>query len=346
MMECEFLKLEKERGFKKHYEKTPIKIRNSLYGGRTSPAIIYKDCYNGGKIHYVDFVSLYPSIEFFNEFPVGNPSVDVVEERNRQFLEREMKKDKCDRRCGFLKCKIVPPNYLYFPVLPVRIDNKLCFPLCFECACLKENESICNHTTEEKLLFGTWCLHEIYEALDRGYTIHKIYELIYYNKKMKIFEKYVAKFYTLKTQYSGIPKERMNDEENAKKELSEKLMKDFGIYVKPSDIPSGKNEAMRYVMKLILNSLWGKLCQNPNKASVYFVNDYEELMHYIENKEYESVYFDILDCNLARVVCNYKEEHNYKVNKVCVSIGSYITLFTIKIVGIYKQITRKKRVVL
>ena len=108
----------------------------------------------------------------------------------------------------------------------------------------------------------------------------------------------------------------------------EKLLKDFGIEVKLCDIPSEKNEAMRYVMKLILYSLWGKLCQNPNKVSVYFVKDYEELMHYIEDKQYDSVYFDILDCNTARVVCNRKEEHNYKVNKVCVSIGSYITCYS------------------
>ena len=105
-------------------------------------------------------------------------------------------------------------------------------------------------------------------------------------------------------------------------------MQDFGIYVKWSDIPTEKNKAMRYVMKLILNSLWGKLCQNPNKASVYFVNDYEELMHHVENKEYESIYFNILDCNAARVVCNHKEEHNNKINKVCVSIGSYITCYS------------------
>ena len=145
---------------------------------------------------------------------------------------------------------------------------------------------------------------------------------------MKIFENYVAKFYTLKAQYSGIPVERKNDEENAKKELSEKLMQDFGIYVKWSDIPTDKNEAMRYVMKLILNSLWGELCQNPNKASVYFINDYEELMHHVENKQYKSVYFNILDSSAAHVVCNHKEEHNYKVNKVCVSIGSYITCYS------------------
>ena len=229
MKECEFLKLEKEKGLKKCYEKCPIKIRDSLYGGRTSPAVLYKDCYAGGRIHYVDFVSLYPSIQYFNEFPVGQPIIDVVEERNKAFLEKEMKKNKSDRICGFIKCKIIPPACLYFPVLPVRIDNKLCFPLCYECACLKENELQCDHSMEKRLLFRTWCLHEIYEALNSGYEIHKIYELIYYEKKMKIFEKYVAKFYTLKSQYSGIPKELIDNVENAKKELSKKLLRDFGM---------------------------------------------------------------------------------------------------------------------
>ena len=173
---------------------------------------------------------------------------------------------------------------------------------------------------------GTWCLHEIYEALEKGYKICEIFELIYYEKKMRIFEQYVAKFYCLKTQYSGISEK--NDIDAVKKQLSDELLRDFRIHVKWSDIPTDKNEAMRYVMKLILNSLWGKLCQNPNKSSVYFVNDYEELMCHIENKKYESVYFDVLDCNVARVVCNYREEHNYKVNKVCVSVGSYITCYS------------------
>ena len=139
MKECEFVKLEKERGFKRNYDKTLIKIRDSLYGERTSPAVLYKDCYNEGRIHYIDFVSLYPSIQFYNDFPMGHPTVDVNEEKNNEFLEMEMKKNKCDRHCGFIKCKIYPPCSLYFPVLPVRIDDKLCFPLCLECAHLKEN---------------------------------------------------------------------------------------------------------------------------------------------------------------------------------------------------------------
>ena len=145
-------------------------------------------------------------------------------------------------------------------------------------------------------------------------------------KNPKIFQKYISKFFCLKTQYSGL-KNVKHSIEDAKKKLSEELLTNFEILVKWEDIPSDKNDAMRYVMKLILNSLWGKLCQNPNKSDVYFVNDYEELSYVLDNK-YKSVYFDVLNGNVARVICNYKEEHNYKVNKVCVAIGSYITCYS------------------
>ena len=34
-------------------------------------------------------------------------------------------------------------------------------------------------------------------------------------------------------------------------------------------------------MKLILNSLWGKFCQNNNKTSTFFVTDTEELWNIV-----------------------------------------------------------------
>ena len=142
---------------------------------------------------------------------------------------------------------------------------------------------------------------------------------------MKIFENYIGKFFVLKIQYSGVKK--CGDHKTNRKKLSDYLLQQFGIFVKWEDIPIEKNEAMRYVMKLILNSLWGKLCQNPNKASVYFVSDYEELLSYVCDKKYESVYFDVLNSNVACVVCNYKDEYNNKTNKVSLSIGSYITCY-------------------
>ena len=118
---------------------------------------------------------------------------------------------------------------------------------------------------------------------------------------MRIFQDYISKFFVLKTQYSGV--NECENHETSRKELSNYLLQQFGILVKWEDIPIEKNEAMRYVMKLILNSLWGKLCQNPNKASVHFVSDYEELLSYVCDKKYDTVYFDFQLIPMWHVSC-------------------------------------------
>ena len=301
MKEYQYLKTIEGKNVERFQKKSPIKIRDSLYGGRTSPAILYKDCVNRGKIHYVDFVSLYPSIRFVKYFPVGEHHVVIDNEIIINCIEEEMKKEPEQRICGFVKCKILPPTDMFFPVLPIRLHEKLMFVLCLECAKLKNHNEICNHPEKKRLLFGTWCLHDIYKALEHGYKIHKTYELIYYEKKMRIFEDYISKFFVLKTQYSGV--NECENHETSRKELSNYLLQQFGILVKWEDIPIEKNEAMRYVMKLILNSLWGKLCQNPNKASVHFVSDYEELLSYVCDKKYDTVYFDFQLIPMWHVSC-------------------------------------------
>ena len=322
MKECKYSQQLKESD-KTFIEKMPLRIRDSLYGGRTSPSVLFKDCSNGGKIHYIDFVSLYPSIQFEEYFPVGDHTIINDSDDILKFIEEEMKKnEESEKKCGFVKCKILPPNDIFFPVLPTRLDDKLMFLLCQECGKLKNHNKECNHLEEKRMLFGMWCLHEIYEALKQGYEIKKSHELIYYEKKTKIFQEFISKFFVLKTQYSGV-KTGLD-----RSELSDYLLSHFGVYVNPADIPMERNEAMRYVMKLILNSLWGKLCQNSNKSSVHFVENAEELASYLYDEKYKNVYFDVLNSHVARVICDFKEEHNHKTNKICVSVGSYITCYS------------------
>ena len=188
MKECKYLKNVAKKS-KKIFNKIPIKIRDSLYGGRTSPAVLYKDCFNKGKIYYVDFVSLYPSVQYKNEFPVGKPIVTVDEDFIKDFFDLELQERDKERSCGFIKCKVLPPKNLYFPVLPARIDAKLIFPLCFECAKSKDHKIDCNHNQNQRSFVGTWCLHEIYKAIEQGYELCEIFEMIYYGKKPKNISK-------------------------------------------------------------------------------------------------------------------------------------------------------------
>ena len=81
-----------------------------------------------------------------------------------------MKKKTDEQKTGFLKCKVLPPQKL-FPVLPSHFDKKLLFVLCNKCAILKNHVRKCKYLENERALKGTWCLHEIYEALEENYKI-------------------------------------------------------------------------------------------------------------------------------------------------------------------------------
>ena len=155
-------------------------------------------------------------------------------------------------------------------------------------------------------------------------------ELLLYERKEKIFDNFVSKFHSLKTKYSGINKVNSSDDslsESLRRQLSDDILNAFGIFIDWKEIPIQRNDAMRTTMKLILNFLWGKLCKNYDKSSVYFVKNGYELAEHVFNKQYKSVYFDILDPDTARVVCNYKLGQNYKRDRSSIAIGTYVTSY-------------------
>ena len=82
---------------------------------------------------------------------------------------------------GFIKCIIIPPKGLYHPVLPRKRDGKLVFDL------------------EPQL--GTWCTPEIYKALECGYKVEKIYEVLHFEETTcELFKSYVGKFLKVKAE--------------------------------------------------------------------------------------------------------------------------------------------------
>ena len=226
-----------------------------------------------------------------------------------------------NRKCGFLKCDILPPKTLLFPILPSKVDGKLLFSLCDKCQVVKNHEKTCVHSDAERLLRGTWCLHEVYESLENDYKLIKCRELLLYENKEAIFRNFISKFHVLKTKYSGC-------DELFKEELSKMILSDYGVFIPVEDIPSERNNAMRSCMKLILNSLWGKLCENYNKSKVHFVKDGEELAQLVFDKKFDNVYFDVIDHNTARVVCKYQDGYNDRRDKSCIAVGAYVTAYS------------------
>ena len=136
--------------------------RDALFGGRTSPAILYYDSQGDAKkrkVRYYDMTSLYPFVQKMFDFPTQHPEIfrgDICNSKNLNYI------------FGLIKCKILPPTNLLFPVLPYR-SEKLTFPLCR--TCVHKRNQHCTHSDEERALYGTWTSVEIQKALELGYKI-------------------------------------------------------------------------------------------------------------------------------------------------------------------------------
>ena len=158
--ECE---LKKDKDFMKFLKTWDRDIvgrlnpRDAFFGGRTNVTNVRKG-------RYVDFVSLYPTVQYFDRYPTKHQNI---------ILEHCVYDSKW---MGFVKCKVLHPKRLYHPVFPVKTKcgnaEKLLFPLCKTCAEVKQQQF--NHNDKERSFIGTWCTNELKVALGKGYQVQKI----------------------------------------------------------------------------------------------------------------------------------------------------------------------------
>lgn len=94
----------------------PLHTSDDLYGGRIDAMRLHYKVSENGRIQYVDVLSLYPYVFKYFNFPIGHPIIHGVNACKN-------KKD-CLRMKRLIECLIVPPNVLYHPVLPFKINNK------------------------------------------------------------------------------------------------------------------------------------------------------------------------------------------------------------------------------
>jgi hypothetical protein len=271
--ECKFLrekrqdpnlKLYMNKRFE-YYEKLnkygSTNIKESFFGGRTNNLQFYKKIESEDEeIKYVDFCSLYPYVLKTKTYPMKHP--EVISENYDYTLKSYF---------GFVKCKVVPPRGLYLPVLPVVIDGKLMFPLCRSCA--QENNDNCDHTDEERMLIGTWTTIELVAALERGYKLDEIIEVLNYKEKgLELFVGYVNMWLKIKQEASGCPALCKTDEE--KEQYLNKYYKHENIELDREKIE--KNSALRFIVKIMLNSFCGKLAQRINLPKTKTIDIYYE----------------------------------------------------------------------
>ena len=234
-----------------------INPREALYGGRTNAAKLYHRVENDEKIMYIDVCSLYPHVMVKHEYPVGHPK--IITENFSSVHDY----------FGIIKCSILAPRKLYFPVLPVKMDNKLLFPLCATCAKLKT--STCDHSDSDRCLEGVWCTPEIVEALNAGYKIVTIHEVWHWKQRSsELFQGYINTFLKIKQEASGYPSWARTDTEKAN--YIEKYFEHEQIKLTTTTNKDAskinKNNGLRKISKLLLNTLWGRFGMNLNKSKI------------------------------------------------------------------------------
>lgn len=287
----------------------PLSIRDSFFGGRTSPVKLYKKCGPREKIRYLDYTSLYPSVNFGvhrgltqetykNEkilsYPVGHPE-RITEDFGP-----------LDSYFGFVKCHITPPQDLYFPVLPEHRDGKLTFDL------LPKT--------------GTWTTIEVLKAIEVGYVVNEIYEIVHFPERSDdLFKDYVKKFLKIKQQAAGWDKLGCTTDEE-KEEYIRVYSKEQQIDL-DSEAITDYNAGLYFIAKLCLNSLWGKFGQRqafPESVDTFSYEDFDKIAHNDAN-EIKSV---ILHNHKARTITFMKKQlFNTGSKNTNIAVASYTTAY-------------------
>jgi len=123
-------------------------------------------------VQYCD-MSLYPYNCKYFKFPIGHPVIHVG------YACADI--EACLKMEGLIKCKIVPPQNFYHPVLQYKYDNKLLFCLCRTCVHEHNAKSECRHLSDdERCLEGTWVIDEVRLAVAKVYKILEVFEVYEY----------------------------------------------------------------------------------------------------------------------------------------------------------------------
>ena len=255
-------------------------MRKAFFGGRTNACKLIYKFEEGEEGMYSDITSLYPTVQYFDKYPKGHykiiPEAEITEEILLKLEQREY--------FGFVDCDIIPPDNLYHPVLPKK-GEKLTFDL-----------------LEKR---GTWCSNEIYTALDKGYTLGKVYEIRYFRQTTKcLFKEYIKKFLKIKQEASGYPDwvETEDDKDKYIRQYEERQ----GIKLHKPDIV--KNPGLRAIAKLCLNSLWGKFGQRLNLGETKIIDRVDEFEKIVTNPEYENINWIELGNNKMEISYCIKEQ--------------------------------------
>ena len=323
----------------------PLQPRDAFYGGRTGAVSLHAKAGEGEEIRYCDVTSLYPWVNKNCCYPVGHPHIIT------QPIDQSI-----SSYFGFAMVDILPPPGLFHPVLPVRCNGKLTFPLCGKCVeeeqkkPLLQRRHYCIHSDDERLLRGTWCTPEIQKAIEKGYVIKQIHEVWHFpehQQKTGLFEDYVNKWLKIKQESTGWPAWCQTVEQ--KRNYIMNYQEREGIKLDISKI--SKNPGRKATAKLMLNrylfhvsffsrchstpyhscfffhscSFWGKFGEKPNKSTTVAVRDPSHLFSLISDTTKEISTFRLCNEDIMEAVYTNVQENAPKGKKSNIFLAAFTT---------------------
>ena len=310
--ECQLTRNKDFQKFAKNFTQEivePLNPRDAFYGGRTNATKLLYNFKENECGRYVDFCSLYPTVQYYQKYPIGHPT-------------KIFNPEKYDKSWyGLIKCKVVPPRKLYHPVLPqrIKVDNyeKLIFTLCKRCAETR-NQNKCKHSDNERSFIGTWTTDEVNEAIKKGYKVLETYEVWNFDKTSDdLFKGYIRRFMKIKLESSKYDFKTKEEETNFKLKIKESL-----------DIDIEKfefNAGLRSISKLCLNSLWGKFGQRSNMSQTKYVTEVSEFYEILLDDKLGNKNFQFINDDMVQMTYNFKDQFVDNSNNTNIYIACFTT---------------------
>ena len=337
MWECQFRQQIKENPDLKNFQanleiEERLQPRNGFMGGRTNAIKLYHKVQDNEKIKYYDVTSLYAYTNKYEQYMVGHCDVitDIPEDT------------KISDYFGMAHVRILPPRKLLHPVLPVKMEKKLVFPLCVLCA-KHQNQTECSHTDKQRELVGTWCTPELQEAEKQGYIIKKIYEIYHWNKTTKydpnsgkggLFADYINTFLKIKQEASGWPS--WCTDEDKKNDYIRSYMEKEKIQLDPEKIQH--NPGLRALAKSKLTNFWGKYGQKENQLQTRFIDNIASLCELLMNESIQIHDFQVINDKVLLVQYKLRDEFSIGGTRSNIFIAAMTTCHAR--LTLYREIAR------
>ena len=214
----------------------------------------------------------------------------------------------------------------------MRINKKLMFTLCHTCSVQENNEMMCACTDAERSLNHTWTSVELEAAINAGYEILQIHEVLHWpnsncfdSEKGEggLFTRYINTFLQIKAESSGLPP-GVDTEEKIDAYVKEYALNE-GVHLRRDMIE--KNPGLRSIAKLALNSFYGKFGQKTNMKKCAYLTSAKEIYKFLTDDTKVIKDFHVLNSDMVLIDFVKGKEFEDTDRKTNVVIASFCTSY-------------------